>query len=299
MEYIIKEVRNSLNLSNEIGVKVSFLGGMTNKNYLISTEGRGDLFVFRLPGVMTENFIKRENESVNSLIMSEKGFNVETCFFDAKTGIKITKFLENSEALNHQSIKKLSNLKKIAKRLKELHSISVEFNGEFNIFIEFDKYISLLKNKDLFYKFSEDMPQLIDFFTLVKSYLIANRGDLIACHNDIVPENVLIKNEEVYFIDWEYSGMNDPMFDIAALFVESRLNKDEQEYFLKYYFEEQESINIDNKLKRTELYKFTQDVLWFAWTLVKEENDEFFGDYGQKRIERAVNFMKSWNHKEI
>lgn len=53
---------------------------------------------------------------------------------------------------------------------------------------------------------------------------------LSPCHNDLVAENILIveddvndigANNQLFFIDWEYSGMNDPMWDIAALFLEN------------------------------------------------------------------------------
>ena len=45
---------------------------------------------------------------------------------------------------------------------------------------------------------------------------------LAPCHNDLVAEN-FIKDDSgnLYLIDWEYSGMNDPHWDIAALFLES------------------------------------------------------------------------------
>ena len=48
--------------------------------------------------------------------------------------------------------------------------------------------------------------------------------EMCACHNDAVPEN-FIKGDDgtIYLIDWEYSGMNDPLADFAALFIESTL----------------------------------------------------------------------------
>ena len=58
------------------------------------------------------------------------------------------------------------------------------------------------------------------------------------CHNDAVPEN-FIKDEKgkIYIIDWEYSGMNDPHWEFAALFLESDFSEDSQDFFLDCYFE--------------------------------------------------------------
>ncbi|MDP8036158.1 phosphotransferase [Pasteurella atlantica] len=266
---------------------------MTNQNYLVCTKNKLN-YVLRVPGAMTERLIERDYESVNSLLMSEQQFNVETCFIDANSGIKITKYLSNSTALDHSTIKAYSNLELIAKTLKKLHCSTVIFANEFNVFNELDKYVGLLKNKHSFYEYSKDIPDLLLFLKSISSYLTNNKV-LVPCHNDLVPENILLKQQSVYFIDWEYSGMNDPMFDIAAFLLESKLNEEEQAFFLHHYFDGKED---DELLKKIHLYQFTQDILWFIWTLVKEENNEFFDDYGQIRIERAIQFMKNWKERE-
>ena len=40
----------------------------------------------------------------------------------------------------------------------------------------------------------------------------------------------------MYLIDWEYSGTNDPMFDIAALFLENDFSAEDEELFFHYYY---------------------------------------------------------------
>ena len=39
-----------------------------------------------------------------------------------------------------------------------------------------------------------------------------------------------------YLIDWEYSGMNDPTWDIAAYIGESRLTRHAIDEFLSFYY---------------------------------------------------------------
>ena len=112
---------------------------------------------------------------------------------------------------------------------------------------------------------------------------------LCPCHNDLVPENILLKDKDIFFIDWEYSGMNSYLFDISAFFIEAQLEYDKQVIFLNYY---DSSLNYNELENEILTHQFTQDVLWFLWTLVKEENNEFFGDYAQKRIDRAYTTMQ-------
>ncbi|MCK3657833.1 hypothetical protein A4G18_03685 [Pasteurellaceae bacterium Pebbles2] len=103
-------------------IDVSFLGGMTNKNYLAKTS-QGD-FVVRIAGTMTDKLIERRFEAENSLIMSNLGLNVETLYIDQKSGVKVTRYLSESKPLDHQSILDKSRLKSIAQQLKKLHNFS-------------------------------------------------------------------------------------------------------------------------------------------------------------------------------
>ena len=111
------------------------------------------------------------------------------------------------------------------------------------------------------------------------------------CHNDAVPENFLkAKDGTVFLIDWEYSGMNDPMADFAALFLESNFTDENQDYILGHYFES--DIPINAKLK-IQYYQVLWDYLWAQWTVIKEARGDNFGTYGIDRYKRAcTNYNK-------
>lgn len=285
---------SSLNIPSSHILNITFLGGMTNKNYLLET--KENRYVIRVPGAMTSELISRHNEALNSMIMSDSGFNADTCYFNAESGVKITKYLPQHEALDHKTVRNKDNLRTIAEKLYSLHNSGIQLKNEFNVFSEFEKYISLLKNKDLFFKYKKEIPLILKLFNEIKVFLNKNIS-LSPCHNDLVPENILLNKESIYFIDWEYSGMNDPLFDIAAFLLEANLNPSQKELFLKYYFKN-DNIN-ETILKKIKLYQFSQDVIWFVWTLIKEENNEFFDGYGDTRIERALNFMKKYEYQDM
>lgn len=276
---------SSLHIADSDISNISRLGGMSNQNYLVKTK-QSD-YVARLPGAMTDRLISRENEAYNSMLMSEQGLNVKTLYFNEQSGFKITQYLPYHLTLNHHNIGEMVYLKRIAEKLYDLHSSQVQFHNTFNVFDEFEKYIHLLNNQSSFLHYHQDIPLVLNYFEKAKEILTPSLS-LVPCHNDLVPENILFHQESMYFIDWEYSGMNDPLFDIAAFLLESRLSVEKQELFLNYYFKQELNEKIRNKIK---LYQFTQDVLWFVWTLIKEENNEFFGGYGEKRIKRALNFI--------
>lgn len=71
----------------------------------------------------------------------------------------------------------------------------------------------------------------------LEGYLNELGVELCPCHNDALYENFIkAKDGTIYLIDWEYSGMNDPMADFAALFIEADFTKENQDYILDKYF---------------------------------------------------------------
>ena len=109
------------------------------------------------------------------------------------------------------------------------------------------------------------------------------------CHNDTVPENFVKDDKRLYLIDWEYSGMNDPMWDLAAHCLECEFSEDEEELFLNLYFEGP----VDDKYrKKILIYKICQDFLWSIWTNIKEAKGDDFGTYGEDRYNRAKNNLE-------
>lgn len=109
--------------------------------------------------------------------------------------------------------------------------------------------------------------------------------DRKSCHIDLVPENFIESPQgRLYLIDWEYSSMNDPMWDLAALFLESEFTPQEEEAFLSHY----ESAQTPVSREKIVIYKILQDTIWSLWTVYKEEQGADFGDYGVSRYQRAV-----------
>ena len=59
---------------------------------------------------------------------------------------------------------------------------------------------------------------------------------LVACHCDPLCENFLDTGERMWIVDWEYSGMNDPMWDLGDLSVEGQVRRAPGEEMMRAYF---------------------------------------------------------------
>lgn len=267
-------------------VKIIQIGGMSNKNFKVVMEGAE--YVLRVPGNGSEGMVIRSNEEQNSLMACKMGINPPVRYFNASNGIKLADFVRNAETLNEATIQRSVNMNKIVKVLKTLHYSCIRFGNEFNVFREILKYESLLEEAGgRMYEGHESVREKV--FQL-EDYLNQLGVSVKPCHNDLVAENFLkAENGCVYLIDWEYSGMNDPMWDIAALFLENNFTEENQDYFLSHYFDAGEP---DNVRKKILVYQILMDYLWAVWTRIKEVQGDDFGTYGMDRYTRAINNLK-------
>ena len=277
MEKIIKEKISSLLSQEEEVLSVEQLGGMTNQNYLVKTTNKQ--YIVKFFGKGTEKLINRQDEKYNLGLLKDLDLDVKNYLFDIEAGIKVNEYIESAITLDSTSIK--TKFDKIAPILQTIHASGKELRGEFAPFEEIKKYESLIEEKIPYANYEAVREEV---FSLEKR--LADLGvDRKSCHIDLVPENFIESPQgRLYLIDWEYSSMNDPMWDLAALFLESEFTRQEEEDFLSHYESEQTPVSRE----KISIYKILQDAIWSLWTVYKEEQGADFGDYGVSRYQRAV-----------
>ena len=277
MEKIIKEKISSLLSEEEEVLSVEQLGGMTNQNYLVKTTNKQ--YIVKFFGKGTEKLINRQDEKYNLELLKDLDLDVKNYLFDIEAGIKVNEYIESAITLDSTSIK--TKFDKIAPILQTIHASGKELRGEFAPFEEIKKYESLIEEKIPYANYEAVRKEV---FSLEKR--LADLGvDRKSCHIDLVPENFIESPQgRLYLIDWEYSSMNDPMWDLAALFLESEFTSQEEEAFLSRYESEQTPVSRE----KIAIYKILQDAIWSLWTVYKEEQGADFGDYGVSRYQRAV-----------
>lgn len=280
-EIVKAKIASLLSADEEIQI-VEQLGGMTNQNYLVKTTS--NQYIVKFFGKGTDKLIDRQNEKYNLELLKDLKLDVENYLFDIEAGIKVNQYIENAETLNLNTIK--TKFEKIAPILQTIHASGKELKGEFAPFDEIKKYESLIQG-EIYYPNYEAVRKSV--FSL-KEELEQIGIEKKSCHIDLVPENFIEGPDgHLYLIDWEYSSMNDPMWDLAALFLESEFTTDQEDSFLSYYESEQTPVSRE----KIRIYKILQDIIWSLWTIYKEENGADFGDYGITRYNRAVKELQS------
>ena len=254
-------------------------------------------YAVRVPGKGTEAYIRRNYEKYNSELTSQIGINPETLYFNEDTGLKIVKYIPKAETLNGKTGKREDNLILVASTFRKLHHSDSIMKDRFDVFEKITEYETILAdlNGKLFDGHEEVKQQVLALEDYYKSLNVK----LTPCHNDPLAENFVKSGEDkMYLIDWEFSGMNDPLWDIAAYIIEAELSTAEETLFLIHYFDGK--VTVENR-RHVLMNKIFLDFLWTIWALMKEAGGEEFGLYAFNRFTRAQANLKEYNKyfKEI
>lgn len=277
----------SLQVLDEEIQNITPIGGMTNKNYKVTLNN--EHFVLRVPGNGTEEMINRELEMQNLLYTHELGIDADLIYFNKENGIKVSRFIENAETLSPDSAKRYANMKLTTDLLRKLHTSVKPMPTSFDIYHEIEKYDKLVVKYHASHY--QDYQSVKEKVYNLKNILGTLDVEFTPCHNDLVAENLIKSGEDkLYLIDWEYGGMNDPMWDLAAHMMECHFNESEESQFLNLYFN---GIPEQKYIKRILIHKIFQDFLWSIWSIIKEAKGDNFGSYALDRYNRAkVNLSK-------
>ncbi|UUD36884.1 thiamine kinase [Mycoplasmopsis californica] len=115
------------------------------------------------------------------------------------------------------------NIEKISDCLKTLHNSNLAF-PKFNIKDRIREYLKILAQKGI------KIPKIDAYYKRINKILTNMKKDT-PCHNDLWTQNMVLKNDKLYIVDWEYATMGDKHFDLAY-FIESSHLTDEQETIL-------------------------------------------------------------------
>lgn len=214
----IEQARAALNDIPGIGGvggvgEITRLGGLTNLVYRVES-GQGPLCL-RLPGKGTEEYIDRKVEKVNAFAAASAGVSPEVLHFD-ETGVMVTRYVDGTVTMDPEAFKARAGAPaRAARAFRQLHVSGEAFDFRFELFSMIDDYLKVLSTKDV------DLPEgyhdVVGEAEAVRAALERNPVALAPCHCDPLCENFLDTGERMWIVDWEYSGMNDPMWDLGDL----------------------------------------------------------------------------------
>jgi len=86
------------------------------------------------------------------------------------------------------------------------------------------------------------------------------------CHNDLLADNFLKGDDGLWLVDYEYSGMGDPFFDLGNLSINNGLSESSQERLIRLMFHEP----TDAHRARLQLMRIMSDFREAMWGVIQQ-----------------------------
>ena len=281
VEELVKIVRKA----GEKIRNIERLGGMTNHSYKV-TLGNDEELLVRIPGEGTEKMINRLDERKSTELACRLGIDTELLFF-GDDGSKVMKFVHNPQPMNEQVMRRRNNILQAAEIFHRLHSSGVDTGVRFDVFEMARLYENIISEcgVEFFDDYRDTKSLVMRYKTEIDKEIDINK---VPCHNDSLMGNwVLDDKGRLYLIDWEYSGMNEAMWDLSCLSIEAEYTpKEDDELLEAYYAFEDIEVGIVQK-KYFVAAKIYVDYLWTLWGLTRVPYDgAFMQEYAEQRYSR-------------
>jgi thiamine kinase-like enzyme len=220
--------------------------GRTNSNFII--DDGGSKYFARVGRELPHHFIDRITEARCCLIAAQAGIGPKTLY--AEGGILVMALLEGRSLVLADGTDG-AMLAKIANLLRRLHAIPVDPEIPQLSPVQLSlRYLSLL-----------DDSALPAARRRIASRLANLRSGEPRCvvHGDLIPENFLLSNSELYLVDWEYAGIGFPEIDLALTIANFELSDELAELLLDAYGDVDRHLLADMKVAA-----IIREALWCA-----------------------------------
>ncbi len=244
--------------------------GMTNKSFLFQAAQKQ--YICRIPGPGTELLINRKQEG--DVFEAVKSLNIteHILYFSRETGYKIAEYYEGARNADPESMEDMTRCMEL---LRALHKSGIQLDHAFDIRERIDFYEKLCYNYGTIpfedYKNVRDrMNSLMDRLDNL------HRPETISHIDSCVDNFLFLPDGSLKLIDWEYSGMCDPLIDIAMCAIYSYYSDEQIDRLIKIYLQ-----NEPTPEERIVVYSYVAlgGFLWSLWAVYKNFLGEEFGEY--------------------
>lgn len=226
--------------------------GLTNDIFKVITDT--NIYTVRVPKNDTHGIFNYTLES--EILRHVKEFDVTEVDFDKNTGFKLSLWVDNK---HFDEVNDTNKIIKIAKLMKEFHSINYKSGITFNYVSKYETFKSKII-KPIFD---------ITSYEHVFNEVIVDDNSLCLCHNDWVSGNMLFTEDKVYLIDYEYAADNHPYFDVMSFITENNIiDNNQRKMFYDNYFDEYN----EETLLELKKWEKVHHLLWCTWAMMMYES---------------------------
>ncbi len=262
-------------------------GGLTNTNFKVVVDGTP--YFIRVPGESTELLaIDRNNEVYNTKAAAQAGVAPQVLYHLPEYNVMVLQFL-NGKTMSKELLNVPGMPARMAQSIKKLHS-GPRFLTDFNMFRLSEYYLGICKERGI--KIPEGYLEKMPTVAEIEKAMLVHPLTAVPCNNDLLAENYIDDGKSLWLIDYEYSGNNDPTFELGNTCQEMQFNDTQIDEACSAYFG---SVS-PNMIARMKLNMIMSDVGWGLWAAIQAKISTIDFDFWGWAIERwgrAVQKMES------
>ncbi len=252
-------------------------GGLTNSNYKVSVDGKP--FFVRVPGAKTELLaVDRRNEYFNSQAAAQTGIGPQVHYYIPEYQAMVLEYLDGV-TMSNASLAAAGMPTRITQSIKRLHA-GPRFLTDFNMFRLTEYYLEICKQHGI--HIPEGYPERLPAIRLIEDAMAAHPLPSVPCNNDLLAENYIDDGQSIRIIDYEYSGNNDPCFELGNTCQELKYNDDCLAEVCAVYF----GSSRQDMISRMKLNMIMSDVGWALWAAIQASISKIDYDFWGWAIER-------------
>lgn len=279
---LIRTLANLLGCSPE-AVQLIELGGYNNRNYRATIEGHSYFAKFANPnGEVLGSSL--HNDICCRMLTSSLGIGPEILYHDSSIGVLITEYVDIA---GHEfDLKKSEAKRRYVELLHQLHALDTSFPRSFCPFKTIQCYLQSAVELQVALPevlHREVIPMIMEF---KKDQLFLLQ---VPCHLDPQEGNALDDGKRLYLVDWEFSGMCDPLFDLASMSASEEFSDDEMAETLALYLSRPPS---EEEWDRFQKMRLLADVRWslfcYLHTALTPSKADMYRGFAEGMLNRAL-----------
>lgn len=262
-------------------------GGITNLNFRVSDGGES--YVVRIGEDVPVHGVLRFNEVNAARAAFLAGISPEVVH--ARPGVIVARFIEGGVAMTAEGIRAPGFVERFMPVLKACHrEVPKYLRGPviaFWVFHVLRDYASRLREEG-----SPHAPKLDDLARRAEDLERAvGRIDLVFGHNDLLPGNIIDDGKRLWLIDWEYSGFNSPLFDLANLASNSEFDEARERHMLALYFDGPADADLWRRYSAMKAASLLREAMW---SMVSELHSKLAFDYAAYTADYLARFERAY-----
>lgn len=260
------------------------LGGITNKNYIVTDGDRR--VVIRLGGDIPVHGVMRFNERAASRAAGAAGVSPKVLY-----AAPMALALEYVAGRTYEASDIRENRKRCVDLVKRVHhEIARHLRGPtlaFHVFHIIRDYAhTLVEDRS---RVSEKLPRLLAASEILEK--ATGPIDLVFGHNDLLAANFIDDGRRLWLVDWDYAGWNTPLFDLGGLSSNNGFSAAEDDAMLEEYFESPLTDALRRRFKAMLCASLLREALW---SFVSESRSAIDFDYVAYSDQNLLRFDDAW-----